>query len=188
MNEGVRNFDNFLKSESYKILKTNVGDFKIVSIQTVSFNKESISGFIVKINDFNGYSRDIMSVFDVNDPEKFTTLLRENNIKNIDGKVNGDVIWYDASYEKLNEMTIINNKISHFELYTSGKPFSLKNARFASIQSCSWQCTKEDFNCEYQSAKNECESDWLCDFPCSLNPCAISYLAAAVSACTVCNQ
>lgn len=57
------NFESFLKSESFQILKTNIGDFKIESIQAVSFYDESISGFIIIINDAKGYKRDLMTVY-----------------------------------------------------------------------------------------------------------------------------
>lgn len=44
-------------------------------------------------------------------------------------------------------------------------------------------CTRAQFNAAYQHAKNECESDFLCDIACSLNPCWISYLASAMIDC-----
>lgn len=153
----------------------------------MTFDKASIIGFIIKINDQKGFSRDLMTVYKTTDSDKFTTFLRESSVKNTNGKLNGEVVWYTATYDRLNEMSITDNKISNFKIFTSGEPFSLKNSRFASVQGCHWQCTSADFNCEYQSAKNACESDWQCDFACSFNSCSIAYMAAAVSACTVCN-
>lgn len=181
------NFESFLKSESFQILKTNIGDFKIESIQAVSFYDESISGFIIIINDAKGYKRDLMTVYEAAEPNKFTTLLRENNVDELNGKINGKVIWYDATYSKLNEMHVVANKISNFKVYTSDKSLSHKNARFASIKGgCKWHCNNDEFNREYQRAKDECESNWQCDFACSFNVCAISYLAVAIRRCVTC--
>ena len=43
--------------------------------------------------------------------------------------------------------------------------------------------TFKNFN-NYQEAKNKCSDDWLCDFACTFNPCAISYVAYAVGRCS----
>jgi hypothetical protein len=187
VNTQFKNFDNFLKSESYKIVKANITDLKIESVQAVSFNEKSIFGFIIKIDDSNGYSRDLMAIYNEDEPEEFTTMLRESSIKNIDEKINGDVIWRTATYDKLNEITITNNKVSHFKLYTPDKPFSSKNARFAATQSCKWTCTNAQFNAAYQKAKDDCEKDWYCDAMCTFNPCVIAYLAVATDQCYRCN-
>jgi len=45
-------------------------------------------------------------------------------------------------------------------------------------------CTKAQFDNFYKEAKKACEEDTFCDFACSFNPCAISYLAFAVGKCT----
>lgn len=183
VNHKFENFDKFLESESFRILKSNVTGLKINSVHAVSFSDKSILGFIIKIDNLGEYSRDLMTVYNVDEPEKFTTLLRESTVENM----NGEVIWYTATYDRLNEMTITDSKISHFRIYTSDKPVSLKNARFSAVQGCSWHCTTQEFNREYQAAKDKCERDWECDFACSFNPCAIAYLAAATAACTTCN-
>ncbi len=175
---------NFLKSESFQILESNVTDLNIEDVQTVSFSKSSLKGLIIRIKDENGFKREIMSVYNTEN-ERFATLLRESNVKSKNGVYNGEINWYSADKSKLNEMTITNNKISKYQLYTSGR-FDIRNARFASVNSCTWQCTNADFNCEYDQAKSTCESDWQCDFACSFNPCAIAYLASAIIACTVC--
>ena len=47
-----------------------------------------------------------------------------------------------------------------------------------------WKCSKAQFNAYYQEAKNTCSDDWLCDFACTFNPCAISYAAFAVGKCS----
>ena len=51
-----------------------------------------------------------------------------------------------------------------------------------------WTCTQKQFDAYYQQAKKECSDDTLCDFVCTFNPCAISYLAFAVIKCTSINQ
>jgi len=135
--------------------------------------------------------RELMIAFKTEDTKLVTAFIREKSIKN--SKVNnnqvynGQINWLRADYSPLNEMTVTNSKITNFKMYTSSVRFSLKNARFASIQSSSWQCTSADFNCEYQAAKDTCEREWDCDFACSFNPCAIAYVAVAIIACTVCN-
>jgi hypothetical protein len=47
-----------------------------------------------------------------------------------------------------------------------------------------WSCTSAQFSSYYQAARNICEKDWLCDFACNFNPCAISYVAYAVGRCS----
>ncbi|NBB31959.1 hypothetical protein [Cellulophaga sp. BC115SP] len=179
-------FQTFLQSETFSLLKESLGQININTVQSVTFDNPQLNGYIINITDQNDFKRDIMTVYKAESPNTFTSLIRESNIINNNGKYNGDVKWYNAAYEKINEMTIKDNRISHFQLYTSGNRFSIKGAKFASIKRCVWQCTSEDFNCEYQNAKNTCESDALCDFACSFNPCAVTYVAAAVIACTVC--
>jgi hypothetical protein len=184
-------FLNFKKSESYEILKANVPNFIFTKIQNVTFDDESVKGLIISLPNEGEMERELMIAFKTEDTKLVTAFIREKSIKN--SKVNnnqvynGQINWLRADYSPLNEMTVTNSKITNFKMYTSGVRFSLKNARFASIQSCSWQCTSADFNCEYQAAKDTCEREWDCDFACSFNPCAIAYVAVAIIACTVCN-
>lgn len=167
----------------FKNIMTGFDNPEIVSVQ---MEKEVLSGFlnfVVRIEDVDKIQRDIFIVSREEEGEHFIfPFIRLNNILPSEGdlvKFSGKVKWYAADGTELNEMILERNRIKKFSL----KDLSSESAR---TEGCSWTCTKEQFNSHYQKAKNECESDWQCDFACSFNPCAIAYAVKAVSMCTRC--
>ena len=186
-------FINFTRSESFEILKKSTPNFEFTKIQSVRFNNVSVRGLIISLPNRENFERDIMVVFKTENSKSVTSFLREKIVKIsiLDGKESytGEVNWFRADNTILNEMKVKDNKITHFKLHTSSELFTLQNAKISVLPAggCTWQCTAQDFNCEYQAAKKTCDEDFLCSLACSFNPCFVAYVAAAVLACTVCD-
>ncbi len=177
-------YKNFINSEVYEVMKSNIKDLTPVKIQSVSFFNSNLKGLVVSLRDINGLHRDLMIAYKADDYTKLMAFVRENNVETsiVKGKqiYNGIVNWYSADYSPLNQMTIERGKITKFKLNT------VSNFNNGKVSGCQWNCTAKEFNDNYQESKNECESDALCDFACSFNPCAVAYAAAAVEACVTC--
>lgn len=97
----------------------------------------------------------------------------------------GRIIFKDINGKELANDYFDHQKIiqSKSILLENIPSFTDSNNQFK-LMSNSWNCTSAQFNAYYQKAKNNCGNDWLCDFACSFNPCAISYVAYAVGRCT----
>ena len=156
-------------------------DTPIKQVQTDE-NGKDISSYIITMEADKGIQRDIFITTKKYDQELFIVpFIRLHNVTSLgtNSIYLGKVKWFAADGTKLNEMTIKDNKVSNFSI----KDINSKTAR---AQECKWLCTYQQFNAAYMNAKNECEKDWLCDFACSFNPCAVSYTISAVRYCSSC--
>jgi len=182
-------YQTYLKSEAFKYTKEFLGDFKVLNIQLADFPNLKSKGLAIKINPKNGLTREIMVVIAPSTTGiKVVGMLREQNIKGIvvKGKAvpDGTVSWYSLAGGRLNSIHFNAGKIDKFSIF---KVNSSSRTNVAPPPCC-WACTEEQFNANYQAAKSSCEGDWQCDVSCSFNPCALSYLASAVIACTECGS
>lgn len=148
-------------------------------------NLPSLIGLQININDEGATIRDIFSVTDLVSKNELT-VIREKIGFNDSGNNTGRVLFksingIEFSNDSIRNQAIVNpvtklimnqkiNKDASYE-------FSVKSNKL-------WNCTEAQFSEYYQAAKKTCNDDFLCDLACSINPCAISYVAYAVGRCS----
>ncbi len=179
-------FQKFLQSDAFKEVKLSLGNFQIEHLDLAQSPDSKIQGLVVKINPENGMERDIMvAAAHTTAGEEMVALVRHQNVQSrlVNGKqvYSGTVNWSDAMGGNLNAMSIDDNKITNFQIYSA-------SAR-RQVQRCCWACTSEQFNATYKAIRDACEAEWDCSFACSFNPaCPIGFLSQAVYTCTDCSQ
>lgn len=168
-------FQIFKKSSKYESIKFVLGNFEIKNILLRKFTELNSVGLVISLNDIGLVKRDIMLAINLDNNEFLIPFIRlhntgSSNSTNFTAR-SGKIKWYSQDGFQLNEIAVEKNRIAKFTILKN------ENAKLT------WTCTEEQFNYLYQSAKNECESDWQCDLACSFNPCAVAYVAYAVSKC-----
>jgi len=179
INENDSLFQQFKSVE--KVFLTDI-DFSNISIKKVVFKGlPDILG--LQINFLNDTSS-VMDLFFVYESKSKThlSLFRELSKVSKSNLGTGSIIFKDLSGNELFNDQYFNNKIvvkqdvHNLDILK----FGIEKIRSTAI----WNCTKTQFDNFYKEAKKTCEEDAFCDFACSFNPCAISYLAFAVGKCT----
>ena len=174
---------NFIKENSAQL--QNV-DLENASYYFVRFkNLPSLVGLQIHIKDEGATIRDIFSVTDLVS-KNLLTVIRDKIGFNDRGNNTGRVLFksingMEFSNDSIRNQTIvnpvtklvINQKINKDSSYA----FSVKSNKL-------WNCTEAQFSEYYQAAKKTCNDDFLCDLACTINPCAISYIAYAVGRCS----
>ncbi len=175
-----------------KMIKISKEDVRIINLsKTTDFNKydEKTFGklnlqeaylcypslypnyYYVVINSYDTDENDnkkvltrLLSVVNKSNNKVVSIILRAEAIKENQKFIAGQETFYSPSGEYIGCKLYNTNKLI-FE------PLSDKIAR----------AKYGDFNDYYQSKKNECESDWLCDIACSFHPsCAVMYAGSCV--------
>lgn len=143
----------------------------------------SLNGIHIVLESRDSTSRDL---FYVEDSETKTDLSVIREKIGFQQKRVGRVIFKEPNGREFANDYFENDKIianSIMSLENSRGSFILQNNKNIKSNAV-WKCSSAQFNTYYQEAKNACESDWLCDFACTFNPCAISYVAYAVGKCS----
>ena len=183
--ELVDSNDNQVKSflHSETIINGNFNFHKAAYYKIKFKGLSTYSGIHIKFQDIDSSSKDL---FHVVESEKNTqlTVIREKvgfRNQNIGRIIFKDINGKELSNDYFDHQKIIQSKSSAFENSLS---FLDSNHQFRIKSNVIWNCTSTQFNAYYQEAKNSCAEDWLCDFACTFNPCAISYVAYAVGRCS----
>ena len=129
----------------------------------------SMIGIQLSLESENPYmTRDLLSIYDDEHDIRFT-LIRE--VEGFCDNQTGSI-----SYRSLDDSFILS---THYkDGYNIYEYSSLQENAIKGLS-----CTYEEFGEFYFAAKQECESDWLCDLACSFNPCSLVYLASAAIEC-----
>ncbi len=173
----------FLMSES--ILETQI-DFSQVKLFKVKFKGyRTLVGLQIKYIDIQYEEKDIFFVMDTSSGTHFSVIREKIGFDN--GNNNPGIVKFSSLSGRLitndsfmgeSSVLIPRMKINYgLNITNPNSMLSIKSNR-------AWLCTEEQFNAFYQEAKKKCSDDWLCDFACTFNPCAISYVAYAVIKCT----
>jgi hypothetical protein len=151
------------------------------SIYKVSFkNLPTLKGFYIKGEETGQVIEDIFYVFETGSKINLFINREKTGFTNKNNK-NGYISIRDINNDLLfNDYVEQNRYVMNLNL--TNNVFSTNSN--SKITFREWDCTRERFNKFYQEAKRECESDWVCDVACSVNPCFISYLAFAVGKCS----
>lgn len=174
---------NFIKENSAQL--QNV-DLENATYYFIKFkNLPSLVGLQIHIKDEGATIRDIFSVTDLASKNELA-VIREKIGFNDSGNNTGRVLFksingMEFSNDSIRNQTIVNPVtkliINQNINKDSSYAFSVKSNKL-------WNCTEAQFSEYYQSAKKTCNDDFLCDLACSINPCAISYVAYAVGRCS----
>jgi hypothetical protein len=172
-------------------LQENATQLKNVDLETATYyfvkfkNFPSLVGLQIHITKEGASMKDIFSVTDMVSKNKLA-VIREKNGFNDSGNNTGRVVFksingMEFSNDTINNQVIVN-PITKFIINQKGyidssDGFSIKSNKL-------WNCTEAQFSAFYQEAKKTCNDDYLCDIACTINPCAISYLAYAVGKCS----
>lgn len=171
----------FLHSEA--ILNGNF-NFHNATYYNIKFRGlNTYRGIHIKFQDIDSSSKDLFHVVESGKHTELTVIREKVGFRNKDI---GRVIFKD-----INGKVFSNDYFDHQKIIQS-KSMSLENSlsfldsnrQFRIKSNITWNCTSAQFNTYYQEAKNNCSEDWFCDFACTFNPCAISYVAYAVGRCS----
>ena len=157
-------------------------DFSNVTIKKVIFKGlPDLLGLQVNFLNDTSEIKDLFFVYE-SKSKTHLSLFRFLSKMNQSSFGTGNIIFKDLSGNELFNDQYVNNKIVFKQQIRSFEfpPINLENNRSTAL----WNCTKAQFDNFYREAKKTCEEDTFCDFACSFNPCAISYLAFAVLKCT----
>ncbi len=173
----------FLSSES---IPDSLIDFTKTILYGFKFKGyKNLIGLQIKFINAGLFEKDIFFVIDTLS-QTHLSLIREKS----DFQKGND---YPATvkFSSLNGRLVTNDSfigetiVSSPKIYfNNGLQFTDPNTILSIKSNRGWLCTEEQFNAFYQEAKKKCSDDWLCDFACTFNPCAISYIAYAVVKCT----
>ena len=166
--------------EQLKPTKLNQGLTSKTIFKVTFKNLPTLIGFYIKGEETGQITEDIFYVFETRSKlnlfitrEKTGFADKNNNNGYISIRdINNDLLFND--YVEQNRYVMNLNLTSNVFSSNSNSKISFRE----------WDCTRAKFNKFYQEAKSECESDWICDVACSVNPCFISYLAYAVGKCS----
>jgi len=143
----------------------------------------ALAGIHIVLQHTDSLNKDLFYVVDLNTKTDLAVVREKIGFNKTN---NGRIIFKEPNGREyandyFNNQKIINDPMINIE--NSLNNFNLTNQK--NIKSnLAWRCTSTQFNSYYQEAKNTCENDWLCDFACNFNPCAISYVAYAVGRCS----
>ena len=171
----------FLNSE---VILNGGFDFKNAVYYKIRFKGlNTYSGIHIKFRDIDSTSKDL---FHVEESGKNTqlTVIREKvgfRSQNIGRIIFKDINGKEYANDYFDHQKVIQSKSI---LVKSAQKYLDSNNQFRLKSNVTWSCTSAQFNTYYQEAKNNCAEDWLCDFACTFNPCAISYVAYAVGRCS----
>ncbi|MSQ38484.1 MAG: hypothetical protein EXR19_02825 [Chitinophagaceae bacterium] len=143
----------------------------------------SLSGLHIVFDGTDSTSKDLFYVVDLVTKTDLSVIREKIGFK---GNNKGRVIFKEPNGREFandyfDNQKIISDPMASIE--NSRNSFVLVNKKNIKSNAV-WKCTKAQFNAYYQEAKNTCSNDWLCDFACTFNPCAISYAAFAVGKCS----
>ena len=143
----------------------------------------SLNGIHIVLDGADSTTKDLFYVIDLKTKTDLSVIREKIGFnKNSNGRIifkepNGR----EYANDYFNNQKIIADPMANLE--SSLNNFNLSTPK--NIKSnLAWRCTSEQFSSYYQAARNICEKDWLCDFACNFNPCAISYVAYAVGRCS----
>lgn len=146
-----------IESENTDLTKVQFKDYpELTGVQISLFSDNSFT------------QRDLLSIYDSKSKTRFT-LIRE-----IEGFCNNET--GSITFRSPDDKFILSTH------YKDGINISEYNSMQKTADKA-MNCTYDEFGEFYFAAKEECESDWLCDLACSFNPCSIAYLASAVIEC-----
>ena len=146
------------------------------SIYKVSFkNLPTLEGYYLKGVESSEITEDIFCVFDAK--TKNNLFINREKIGFTNHHNNGYISIRDINNNVLFKDYVEENR---FVMNANLTKNILSNSSSYQPSFFDWDSTKAEFNAFYQEAKTACESDWLCDVACSVNPCFISYVAYAV--------
>lgn len=143
----------------------------------------SLSGIHVALDGADSTTTDLFYVVDLVTKIDLSVIREKIGFK---GNKKGRIIFKEPNGREFANDYFDNQKI------ITDPMASIENNRSSSVLTnnkniksfAAWKCSKAQFNSYYQEAKNTCSNDWLCDFACTFNPCAISYAAFAVGKCS----
>jgi len=143
----------------------------------------SLSGLHIVFDVTDSTSKDLFYVVDLVTKTDLSVIREKIGFK---GNNKGRVIFKEPNGREFandyfDNQKVISDPMASIE--NSRNSFVLVNKKNIKSNAI-WKCTKAQFNAYYQEAKNTCSNDWLCDFACTFNPCAISYAAFAVGKCS----
>jgi len=143
----------------------------------------SLSGLHIVFDVTDSTSKDLFYVVDLVTKTDLSVIREKIGFK---GNNKGRVIFKEPNGREFandyfDNQKVISDPMASIE--NSRNSFVLVNKKNIKSNAL-WKCTKAQFNAYYQEAKNTCSNDWLCDFACTFNPCAISYAAFAVGKCS----
>jgi hypothetical protein len=143
----------------------------------------SLSGLHIVLAGNDSSTKDLFYVVDLVTKTDLSVIREKIGFK---GNNKGRVIFKEPNGSEFandyfDNQKIISDPMASIE--NSRNSFVLINKKNI-ISNAVWKCSKAQFNAYYQEAKNSCSNDWLCDFGCTFNPCAISYAAFAVGKCS----
>ena len=173
----------FLSSES---IPDSLIDFTKTILYAVKFKGyKNLIGLQIKFINVGLDEKDVFFVIDTLS-QTHLSLVREKS-----GFKKGNNYPETVKFSSLNGRLVTNDNFNGEALVSSPKTdfnnglhFTDPNTILSIKSNRGWLCTEEQFNAFYQEAKKKCSDDWLCDFACTFNPCAISYIAYAVVKCT----
>jgi hypothetical protein len=144
---------------------------------------DTYSGIHIKFSDIDSTSIDLFHVEESGKNTQLTVIREKVGFKsqNIGRIIFKDINGKEYSNDYFDHQKIIQSKSVLFKKQPVYLDSSLQYRLKSNV---TWSCTSAQFNSYYQEAKNNCAEDWLCDFACTFNPCAISYVAYAVGRCS----
>ncbi|MCX6211635.1 MAG: hypothetical protein NT104_03620 [Bacteroidetes bacterium] len=168
---------------SNNILETGLSLENVIFYKIKFKGLSSLAGIHIVLQHTDSLSKDLFYVVDLNTKTDLAVVREKIGFN----KTNyGRIIFKEPNGREyannyFNNQKIIADPLANIE--NSLNKFAVTNQK--NIKSnLAWSCTSAQFNSYYQEAKNTCENDWLCDFACNFNPCAISYVAYAVGRCS----
>lgn len=171
----------FMLKENENLENINLNNAKFYKVTFDRF--ENLVGLQIILESESDTSKDLFFVID-KQTQTHLTILREKIGFKHENK--GFIVFKSTSGNIMHENYFENNKIVKNKIIRNIES-NINKSLVASIDGLAtlkWSCTQTQFDNYYKEAKKRCEDDTLCDFVCSFNPCAISYLAYAVGACT----
>ncbi len=168
---------------SRELLESKI-NFKNAIFYKIKFKGfSSLSGLHIVFDVTDSTSKDLFYVVDLVTKTDLSVIREKIGFK---GNNKGRVIFKEPNGREFandyfDNQKVISDPMASIE--NSRNSFVLVNKKNIKSNAL-WKCTKAQFNAYYQEAKNTCSNDWLCDFACTFNPCAISYAAFAVGKCS----
>ncbi|MFA9206475.1 MAG: hypothetical protein ACEQR6_07345 [Burkholderiaceae bacterium] len=177
--------DNQVKEllESSDLVESNI-NFKNAVFYKIKFKGfTTLSGIHIVLDGTDSATKDLFYVVDLATKIDLSVVREKIGFKE---NKKGRVIFKEPNGNEFANDYFDNQKI------ISDPMVSIDNSRNSFVfankknlkSNASWKCSNAQFNAYYQEAKNTCSNDWLCDFACTFNPCAISYVAFAVGKCS----
>lgn len=182
---GISNEDisKFIKDNASSLAGIDISNAKFYLIKFKGY--PTLVGIHIKFDPLLSVTKDIFSVTE-RVSNNHLVVMREKIGFEKKGLNTGRIIFKSIEGAELSNDSIKNTFIIKSSLHTSLGYVNQQNNQIGfSIKSNKvWNCTETQFAAFYEEAKKTCANDWLCDFACTFNPCAISYIAYAVIKCS----